>query len=61
MTSESMAHSAFDLMGYWLRAHSGSRNDCEIFLTMYDVQSSSALLNNVTAWKVTTLKFQRLL
>ena len=25
MASESIAHSAFGLMGYWLRAHSGSR------------------------------------
>ena len=26
MASDSIAHSAFGLMGYWLRAHSGSRN-----------------------------------
>ena len=30
MASESIAHSAFGLMGYWLRALSGSRNNCEI-------------------------------
>ena len=30
MASESIAHSAFGLMGYWLRAHSGSRNNCLI-------------------------------
>ena len=27
MASESIAHSAFGIMGYWLRAHSGSRNN----------------------------------
>ena len=27
MTSESIAHSTFGLMGYWLKAHSGSRNN----------------------------------
>ena len=27
MASESIAHSAFGLMGYWLGAHSGSRNN----------------------------------
>ena len=27
MASESTAHSAFGLMGYWLRTHSGSRNN----------------------------------
>ena len=32
MASESVAHSAFGLMGYWLRAHSGSRNNCQIFI-----------------------------
>ena len=30
MASESIAHSAFGLMGYWLKAHSGWRNNCEI-------------------------------
>ena len=30
MASESITHSAFALMGYWLRAHSGSRNNCLI-------------------------------
>ena len=28
MASEAKAHSAIGLMGYWLRAHSGSRNYC---------------------------------
>ena len=28
MGSESIAHSAFGLMGYWLRAHEGERNNC---------------------------------
>ena len=28
MGSESIAHSAFGLMGYWLIAHLGSRNNC---------------------------------
>ena len=28
IASESIAHSAFSLMGYWLIAHSGSRNNC---------------------------------
>ena len=28
MGSESMAHSTFGLMGYWLRAHEGERNNC---------------------------------
>ena len=28
MASESIAHSAFSLMSYWLRAHSGLRNNC---------------------------------
>ena len=28
MASESLAHLAFGLMDYWLRAHSGSRNNC---------------------------------
>ena len=32
MASESTAHSAFSLMGYWLRDHSGSRNNCLISL-----------------------------
>ena len=27
MASESIVHSAFSLMGYWLRAHSGLRNN----------------------------------
>ena len=27
IASESIAHSAFRLMGYWLIAHSGSRNN----------------------------------
>ena len=27
MASESIAYSAFGLMGYWLRAHSGSGNN----------------------------------
>ena len=30
IASESIAHSALGLMGYWLRAHSGSRSNCEI-------------------------------
>ena len=28
MAPESIAHSTFGLVGYWLRAHSGSRNQC---------------------------------
>ena len=28
MGSESIAHSAFSLMGYWLRGHEGERNNC---------------------------------
>ena len=32
MGTESLAHSAFGLMGFWLRAHSGSRNN---FLNIY--------------------------
>ena len=28
MGSESIAHSAFGLMGYWLRGHEGERNNC---------------------------------
>ena len=28
MASESIAHEAEGRMGYWLRAHSGSRNNC---------------------------------
>ena len=28
MGSESIAHSAFDLMGYWPRGHEGKRNNC---------------------------------
>ena len=28
MAFESKAHSVFGLMGYWLRAQSGSRNKC---------------------------------
>jgi len=28
MASESIAHSAFGLMDYWLGAHSASRNNC---------------------------------
>ena len=28
MGSESTAHSAFRLMGYWLRGHEGERNNC---------------------------------
>ena len=30
MGSESLAHEAEWRMGYWLRAHSGSRNNCFI-------------------------------
>ena len=30
MASESIAHEAEGLMGYWLRAHSGSRNNCQV-------------------------------
>ena len=32
MASESIAHLAFSLMDYWLRAHSGSRNNCLLSL-----------------------------
>ena len=32
MTSESIVHSAFGLMGYYLRAHSGSGNNCSVAL-----------------------------
>ena len=28
MVSESITHSVFGLMGYWLRGHEGKRNDC---------------------------------
>ena len=28
MGCESMAHSAFGLMGYWIRGHVGERNNC---------------------------------
>ena len=28
MGSESIAHEAHGQIGYWLRAHSGSRNNC---------------------------------
>ena len=28
MASESIAHLAFGLMGYWLRGHEGKRNNC---------------------------------
>ena len=28
MGSESIAHSVFGLMGYWLRGHEGERNNC---------------------------------
>ena len=28
MGSESMTHSAFDLMGYWLRGYEVERNNC---------------------------------
>ena len=28
MGSESIAHLAFGLMGYWLRGHEGERNNC---------------------------------
>ena len=28
MGSESIAHDAFGLMGYWLRGHEGERNNC---------------------------------
>ena len=31
MACESIAHSAFGLMGYWLRANLGSRNNCWLF------------------------------
>ena len=30
MGSESIAHSAFSLTGYWLRGHEGERNNCFI-------------------------------
>ena len=33
MASESIAHTAFQLMGYWLRAHSGSKNNCLLVYT----------------------------
>ena len=33
MASESTAHLAFGLMGYWLRAHEGSRNNCLLIET----------------------------
>ena len=28
MGSESIAHEAFGIMGYWLRGHEGERNNC---------------------------------
>ena len=33
MGSESIAHQAFGLMGYWLRAHLGSRNNKLLIIT----------------------------
>ena len=34
IASESIAHYAFGLMGYWLIAHSGSRNNCLVFFLL---------------------------
>ena len=41
IASESIAYSAFGLMGYWLRAHSGSKNNCS---TVYSQTSTNGHL-----------------
>ena len=44
MASEAIAHSAFSLMGYWLRAHLGWRNNyCLIDSTLLQTESYSIL------------------
>ena len=62
MAPESIAHSAFGLMGYWVRAHLGSRNNCYlypceielIFTVLQDVQTIQTFeknLNKSNVWK----------
>ena len=43
MASESIAHLAFSLMGYWLRANSGSRNK---IIVKYPVNNEKGKVEN---------------
>ena len=45
MASESIAHSAFGLMGYWLTAHLGSRNNCYKVTTATDTTNITHAVN----------------
>ena len=46
MASESKAHTAFGLMRYWIRAHSGSRNNCYIIKNTSRVTKGSLMWSN---------------
>ena len=46
MASESIAHSAFGLMGYWLRAHSGSGIIVKYMLNQNQYISSITIFSN---------------
>ena len=46
MASESRAHSAFGLMRYWLRAHSGSRN----IIVENNVNTDVTCLTQLSVW-----------
>ena len=46
MSSESTANSAFGLMGYWLRAHSGSRNNCQTPVNRFTTKTNLGFARN---------------
>ena len=54
MASESIAHSAFSLMGYWLTAHSGSRNNiCYNKFNTWDLWGASYVQPIITHFLAT--------
>ena len=55
MASKSIAHSAFGVMGYWLRAHSGSRNKFQQFTSNSEIKETISSM--VAKSQVTTLNF----
>ena len=52
MASELIAHLAFVLMGYWLRAHSGSKNKNSLWLFFIQMWS---LYQNIFLYRYTFL------
>ena len=53
MASESTAHSAFGLMGYWLTAYLGSKSNCEI-LYQLNISLPITLSQQLPYWAYVT-------